>query len=149
MPHGLVHPSWASKINTAISSQMVRTFCLPCPFTFPHTVSFHSATCFVLICSPPAKIALKWMPPHWLCFITGNTTINGSCENSASQLPSQFSFYRDTVFHFVWKILERFKFQLLNPKKAILQSGQKIGCILFLRKNKISTECNRFTARGN
>lgn len=154
MPHWLVCLSWASETNAASSSQKVRPLCVPCPFSFPYTISkacFHGVMYFFffLICFPPAKITLKWMPPHWLCFITGNTTINGSCENPASQLPSQFSFHRDTVFHFAWKILECFEFQLLNSKKAILQSGQEIGCILFLHEKKISTECNRFTARGN
>lgn len=73
------------------------------------------------------------MPPHWPYFITENTTINGSSENLASELPSQFSFYTDTIFHFVWKILECFELLLLDSKKAILQTGQKIGCILLFK----------------
>lgn len=104
---------------------------------------------FFLICSPPAKITFKWMRPRWPHVVTGNTTIHGSSESLAPDLPSLSSFYRGTVFHVVWQILECFELPLLESKKAILQTGQKTGCILFLCKKTISTECNRFRASGN
>lgn len=75
---------------------------------------------FFFFCSPLVKITMKPIPPHWTHFITRDKNTNGSSENPASELPSQFSFYRDRVFHFVWKILDCFESLSLDYKKAIL-----------------------------
>lgn len=58
-------------------------------------------------------------PSLAIFYLTGSTTTSGSAENPASELPSQFSFYRDTVFHFVWKILHCFELPLLDSETAI------------------------------
>lgn len=126
------------------SAQRVGTLCLPCPPSFPHTISkscFHGIpythicnqpiylsiyiymgllfTFFSSICSLQAKITFQWMP--LIGHILSQETQPPVAVQKAQHLSCLHSFHSiGTQFSIsVWKILHCFELPLLDSKTAI------------------------------
>lgn len=75
--------------------------------------------------------------------------ITSSADNRAHQLLPEFPLSVEKTVHFVWKVLEWFELLLLGFQEIIF-ANWPTNWVCFCQCERItSTECSRFTARGN